>query len=63
MACHNVIAGFGISLVQWAWPDGRSYLRQPWIRVQAFLIFRSEAMAAVAAKSDAEHGRENLHHD
>ena len=57
-ACHNIVsAGFGISFVQWQWPDGRSYLEQPVTRVTAFRIILAEAMAAMAQRAKASsHG-------
>ena len=55
-ACHNIIVGFGASIVQWTWPDGRSYFEQPVTRVQAYRIILSEAMTALASRASVDHG-------
>ena len=59
-ACHTLVPGLGgAAWVQWAWPDGRSYLEQPETRVQIFTIILSEATAALVRIAGRNHGRQD----
>jgi hypothetical protein len=54
-----IATGMGASWVQWAWPDGRPWMMQPQVRIQAFQIILSEANAALA--KEAAHGGQDHH--
>ena len=50
MGCHNAVGGFGVSWVQWCWPDGGAFIDQPQHLVEVFGILRSAALEAANKK-------------
>ena len=45
------------SLVQWCWPDGKSFLKQEQITIDAFGIIQSEVLKQVQYQMEKAYGR------